>query len=156
VSLWFNGSAHVDLSFLPVVDATLNGLATVLLISGFVLIKQRRIAAHRACMIAAFSASCLFLVFYLIHYAWRAYVTGTAETHYHGPLRHFYYVMLASHILLAATVPVFAIWMIRLGLARRDQTHRRVARYAYPIWLYVSITGVLIYFMLYHLNAPAT
>jgi uncharacterized membrane protein YozB (DUF420 family) len=145
----------VDLSFLPAVDASLNGLATVLLISGFVLIKRRRVAAHRACMIAAFSASCLFLVFYLFHYAWRAYVTGTAETHYHGPLRQFYYVMLGSHILLAVTVPVFAIWMIRLGLAQRLATHRRVARYAYPIWLYVSITGVLIYFMLYHLNAPA-
>lgn len=145
----------MDLSFLPAVNASLNGLAAVLLVTGFVLIKQKRIAAHRACMMSAFAASSLFLVFYLTHYVWRARATGTAHTVYHGPVPAFYYGMLITHILLAMAVPVLAIWLIRLGLARRDALHRRVARFALPIWLYVSVTGVLIYFMLYHLNPRA-
>ncbi|MCX5662344.1 MAG: DUF420 domain-containing protein [Planctomycetota bacterium] len=145
----------MDLSFLPAVNASLNATAGVLLVTGFVFVKRKNIPAHRACMMSAFAASSLFLVFYITHYVWRASATGTAHTKYHGPAPTFYYVMLLTHIVLAMLVPVLAIWLIRLGLARRDALHRRVAKVALPIWLYVSVTGVLIYFMLYHLNPPA-
>jgi uncharacterized membrane protein YozB (DUF420 family) len=149
--------SSLDLSFLPAVNAGLNTLAIVLLVSGFMFIRRRHIPAHRACMMAAFVVSALFLVTYLGHYAWRASQTGDVHTRYHGQgiLRTAYYGMLISHIILAIFVPPLAMWMIRLGLKRRDATHRRVTRFGFPIWLYVSITGVIIYFMLYHFNPPA-
>lgn len=144
----------MDLSFLPAVNASLNGLACVLLVVGYVLVRQRKLDAHRNVMLAAFATSGLFLVCYLAHYAWRASVKGGVHTAYHGQgvIRTVYYLMLLSHILLAMAVPVLAIVLIRLGLKKRFDLHRRIARYALPIWLYVSVTGVLIYFMLYHFN----
>ena len=144
----------MDLSFLPSVNASLNGLATLLLVGGFVLIKRHRIAAHRACMVGAFSVSTLFLVLYVTHKVWKA-TTGTGlHTTFHreGLVKLCYLAMLLSHLVLAMAVPVLAIWMIRLGMRRQDEKHRRLARVALPIWLYVSVTGVLIYLMLYHLN----
>lgn len=145
----------MDLSFLPAVNASLNGLAAALIVTGVVLIKRKHIIAHRNCMIAAFSVSCLFLVSYVTHYIWRAQVKGGTHTKFEGAaiLKAVYYPMLISHILLAIAVPVLTIAMIRLGLTRRVETHRRLAKYAVPIWLYVSVTGVMIYVMLYHLNA---
>ena len=147
----------MDLSFLPAVNAALNGSAFVLLCVGMVLIKQGKIAAHRNFMLGAFAMSCIFLVSYLTHYAWRASVHGGVHTKFTagGFLGAIYYPMLISHILLAMAVPVLAIVTIRHGLARRDAAHRRIAKITLPIWLYVSITGVLIYVMLYHLNGPA-
>jgi len=144
----------MDLSFLPTVNATLNGAAGVLLVTGYAMIRTKRVAAHKRCMIAAFAMSSLFLISYLTHYAWRASVKGGMHTAYNGvgAIKTAYYTMLISHILLAMTVPVFAIWMIRLGLKQRLETHRKVGRIALPIWLYVSVTGVLIYLMLYHWN----
>ncbi len=144
----------MDLSFLPAVNATLNGIAFLLLCIGMVFIKRGNINAHRNCMMAAFMMSCLFLVSYLTHYAWRAAVHGGVHTKFTtgGFLGAIYYPMLISHILLAMAVPVLAIITIRLGLKRADARHRRIAKVTLPIWLYVSITGVLIYFMLYHLN----
>lgn len=144
----------MDLSFLPHVNASLNGLALVLLISGFILIKRRQIDAHRRCMLGASGASGLFLVCYVTHYVWRAVTVGGSHTLYHGAgwLKGFYYTMLLSHIVLAITVPVFAIWLIRLGLSERYDVHRRVAKIGFPVWLYVSVTGVLIYMMLFWFN----
>lgn len=135
---------------LPLLNALLNGLAAMLLIVGRLLIKQKRIKAHRAVMLGAFVVSCLFLVFYVWHKAWK----GGVHTPYHGQglLAWAYYVMLASHVILAMAVPVLAIMLIVLGLRRHDAQHRRLARWAWPLWLYVSITGVLIYLMLYPLN----
>ncbi len=146
----------MDLSFLPAVNASLNGLAAALLIAGYGFIRRRRVAAHRNCMLAAFGVSSLFLVTYVAHQAWRTAQTGDVHTVYHGQgiVRVGYYVMLISHILLAMCVPVLAIWLIRLGLTGRVERHRRLACVGYPIWLYVSITGVLIYLMLYHFNPP--
>lgn len=140
----------MDLSFLPAVNAALNGLAGAMLVTAVVLIKRRKIAAHRAMMLAAFATSCLFLVSYLTYHAW----TGGRPTRFNGAglARVLYFSILVSHTILAAIVPFLAIGMIRLGLLRRDATHRRLARFAFPIWLYVSVTGVLIYVMLYHLN----
>lgn len=142
----------MDLSFLPHVNASLNALATVLLIVGVVLIKQKRIDAHRKTMLLTFATSCLFLVFYVTHYVWRATVKGGAHTPYLGPMKPIYYSMLISHIVLAMAVPILAVLMIRLGLKRADEKHRRLAKFTFPIWLYVSVTGVLIYVMLYHMN----
>jgi len=148
----------MDLSFLPAVNATLNGMAGVLIVIGIVLIKQKKIDAHRRVMLAAFVTSSLFLVSYVTHYIWRASVQGGMHTKFNGEgiLKAIYYPMLISHILLAVTVPVLAIWAIRLGLKRQDAKHRRVVRYTVPIWLYVSVTGVLIYVMLYHLNPESS
>jgi len=147
----------VDLSFLPAVNAALNGAAFLLLCAGMVCIKQKKIDAHRNLMLAAFAMSCLFLVSYLTHYGWRASVKGGVHTKFEagGFLGAIYYPMLISHILLAMLVPVLAIITIRRGLRRQDAQHRRIAKITLPIWLYVSITGVLIYVMLYHLNTPA-
>jgi uncharacterized membrane protein YozB (DUF420 family) len=146
----------LDLSFLPAVNATLNATAGVLLVAGVMQIKKKKIEAHRNTMLAAFATSSLFLVLYVTHYIWRVSTTLKAHTPFNGPepFKTLYHLMLFSHILLAMTVPVFAIWLIRLGLARRDAAHRRVAKIAFPIWLYVSITGVLIYVILYHLFPP--
>jgi len=140
-----------DLSFLPAVNAGLNGAATVLLIVGRVLIARKNIAGHKLAMISAFAMSTLFLVTYLVHYAWRAAVKGGTHTRpdLEGLGLTIYYLFLVSHILLATTVPIFAIALIYLGMKRKDALHRKVARFGWPIWMYVSITGVLIYFILY-------
>lgn len=142
----------VDLSLLPHVNASLNALAILLLLAGFVMIKRKKLTAHASCMIAAFATSALFLVCYTVHYIWRFKVKHGAHTPYHGDgiIKTLYYVMLTSHIVLAAVVPVIAIWLIYLGATEQFTTHRRVARVGLPIWLYVSVTGVLIYLMLYH------
>ncbi|MDP6153232.1 MAG: DUF420 domain-containing protein [Phycisphaeraceae bacterium] len=128
---------------LPTVNACLNTIATILLIVGLVLIKAKRISAHRNCMISAFAVSAVFLVLYVTDKV----LKGGVHTPFAGT---GYYVILISHIILAITVPVFAILLIRLGLKHRIAQHRRLAKVGYPIWLYVSITGVVIYVMLYH------
>ena len=144
----------MDLSFLPHVNATLNGIATVLLFTGFVLIKKRHITAHRNCMLAATAVSAVFLVGYVTHDIWRWAAMGGSHTLYHGQgwLKGFYYAMLLTHIVLAMTIPVFAVFLIRLGLTKRYEQHRRLAKVGFPIWMYVSITGVMIYLMLFWFN----
>jgi len=143
----------VDLSFLPAVNASLNAVATVLLVRGRLLIRAGRVDAHRRTMLAAFAVSALFLALYLAHKASRAFENTTL--HVEGALKTAYLVFLASHVLLAMTVPVFAIVLIRHGLAGRIDRHRRLARIAWPIWMYVSVTGVALYWILYHLNPSA-
>ncbi|MFA9479925.1 DUF420 domain-containing protein [Phycisphaerales bacterium AB-hyl4] len=148
---------NIDLSFLPAVNAGLNATAGVLLLVGFALIRQHRVKAHRNVMMAAFGVSALFLVTYVAHYVWRAAVAGGVHTRYNaeGYLLWGYYGMLISHILLAIFVPLFAVALIYLGLTKRYAAHRRLAKVAWPTWMYVSVTGVLIYFMLYHFNPEA-
>jgi len=132
---------------LPAVNATLNGVALVLLLCAFVMIRRRRVRAHRRLMIAAFSTSVLFLVSYLTYHAMR----GGVATPFGGVgvIRPIYFAMLISHIVLAAAVPVLSIMTLRLGLKGEYVRHRRIARWTFPIWVYVSITGVLVYLMLY-------
>ncbi len=105
-------------------------------------------------MITAFGISTLFLISYVTHYVWRATVMGGTHTPYGGSgwLAVTYYTVLISHIILAMTVPVLAIWMLVLGFRREDARHRFWGRITLPIWLYVSLTGVVIYLMLYHFN----
>lgn len=140
----------MDLSFLPGVNASLNAVATVLLLLGRRFIRMGRIDAHRRTMLAAFGVSSVFLVLYVSHKASKSFENTTFNAE--GVAKAAYLVLLASHIILAMSVPVLAIVLIRFGLKGEISRHRGLARWAWPIWLYVSLTGVLIYFLLYHLN----
>ena len=132
---------------LPSVNAVLNATAAVLLVWGYTLIRRKRIAQHRRVMQTAFVVSCLFLVCYLVYH----YQVGTVRFQKTGAIRTLYLSILGTHTLLAAAVPVLAIITLRRGLAARYDQHRRIARWTLPIWLYVSVTGVVVYLMLYHL-----
>ena len=140
----------MDLSFLPAVNATLNAIAAVLLIRGRQLARARRLDAHRRTMIAAFAVSSLFLALYVLHKASRDF--ENTKFHVEGIAQAAYLALLFSHVVLAITVPPLAITLITLGLRGRFERHRRIARWAWPIWLYVSVTGVAIYLLLYPLN----
>ncbi len=147
----------VAVQYLPAVNATLNAVAGVLLVVGWVLIKQHREQAHKRTMITAFGVSVVFLACYLTyHYALKA-TYDVAGMPFQGPpsVRPAYFVMLASHVILAATVPFLAAGTIYLGLADHRRGHRRLARWTLPIWLYVSVTGVIVYVMLYHIYPSA-
>jgi protein SCO1/2/putative membrane protein len=132
---------------LPSVNAALNATAAVLLVWGYALIRRKRIQQHRKVMQTAFVVSCLFLVCYLVYH----YQVGSVRFPKPGVLRTLYLSILGTHTLLAAAVPVLAIITLRRGLSARYDKHRRIARWTLPIWLYVSVTGVVVYLMLYHL-----
>jgi uncharacterized membrane protein YozB (DUF420 family) len=132
---------------LPSINALLNATAAVLLVWGYTLIRRKRVATHRRVMIAAFVTSCLFLAGYLVYHA----QVGTVRFRGTGAIRAVYLGILGTHTVLAAAVPVLAIITLRRGLSGRYDRHRRIARWTLPIWLYVSVTGVVVYAMLYHL-----
>ena len=134
---------------LATTNAVLNTLATILLVAGWVFIRRGRVKAHRAAMVAAFLTSAVFLACYLTYH----YLVGHVPFRGQGPIRTVYFAILISHILLAVTVPILAIWMFVLAFRGRWEAHRRLGRITLPIWLYVSVTGVVIYLMLYGLNA---
>jgi uncharacterized membrane protein YozB (DUF420 family) len=140
----------MELSGLPPINATLNAIATVLLVAGRRLARTGRIDAHRRTMLAAFATSALFLVLYVLHKVSRNFENTPFNVE--GPAHTAYLVLLASHVTLAMTIPAFAIALVVLGLRDRRERHRRLARVAWPIWMYVSVTGVLIYLLLYPLN----
>ena len=123
----------------------MNGTAAILLIIAFILIKQRRIQAHKRVMITAFVVSSLFLVSYLIYHV----QVGSVHYRHIGTIRTVYLTILTTHTILAATVPVLAIITLRRALKGNFIRHKAVARWTLPIWLYVSITGVVVYLMLY-------
>ena len=135
----------MEISDLPALNATLNATSACLLAAGFYFIKQRRIAAHRACMIAAFTTSCLFLVSYLVYHAH----VGSKPFPGHGPVRYLYFAILITHVLLAAVIVPLALVTLRRGWTLDVVRHRRIARWTWPLWMYVSVTGVVIYAMLY-------
>jgi uncharacterized membrane protein YozB (DUF420 family) len=140
---------------LPAVNATLNGLAGVLLVAGYWAIRSRLVQLHKTLMISAFATSTVFLACYLyLHFVVRN-GRPTAFTTEGWP-RTVYLAILLSHTILAAVVAVLAPWTLILGLRGRFDRHRRIARWTFPIWLYVSVTGVVVYVMLYHLYPPAT
>ena len=144
---------HALIPLLPHVNASLNGLATLLLVIGYVLIRRRREQAHRRVMLACFAVSVVFLASYLTYHANTAAV-NRFPAYPPTPIRWTYYFILLTHVVLAAVVPVLALATITLGLRDRRRAHVRVARWTLPIWLYVSITGVLVYLMLYHAFPP--
>ncbi len=133
---------------LPTVNATLNALSAVLLVWGYLLIRRRQIDQHRRVMKTAFVTSCLFLVCYVVYHA----QVGSVPFHHEGTmLRTIYFCILIPHTILAAAVPVLAIITLRRGLAAQYDRHRKIAKWTLPIWLFVSVTGVVVYVMLYHL-----
>jgi len=135
------------ISSLPHLNAALNATATVLLVTGWLLIKRRRIQQHRAVMIAAVITSAAFLTSYVIYHA----NAGSKPFPGTGAIRTVYFAILIPHVILAAvSLPPILITFIR-GLRRDDQRHRRIARWTLPVWLYVSVTGVIVYVMLYRL-----
>ena len=139
---------------LPHVNASLNALATILLVIGYVQIKRRQEAAHKWTMLACFGVSVVFLACYLTYHF---NIPGGSKRSPSSPpdiIRYSYYGLLLSHVLLAATVPFLAIATIWLGLVDRRSAHKKLAWWTFPIWLYVSVTGVIVYLLLYQIYPP--
>jgi uncharacterized membrane protein YozB (DUF420 family) len=135
-----------DFGRLATVNAFLNGTSAVLLVAGFVAIRSRRVDLHRRLMKSAFACSVLFLISYLVYHA----KVGSVPFPGVGGVRIVYFGILVSHTVLAAAVPVLAVITLHRGLKSRFAAHRAIARWTLPIWLYVSVTGVVIYRMVYH------
>jgi len=139
----------MDYSIFPAINATLNATSAILLITGRTLIARGRVAAHRAVMITAFVASTLFLISYLYYHA------HVGSVHFRGAgwSRPVYFTILTSHTILAIVIVPMILITLSRGLKQRYPQHRSIARWTFPLWLYVSVTGVVIYTMLYHLYA---
>ncbi len=139
------------LHIFPHLNAALNALSGVFLLSGFYFIMKRRVGSHRWCMICASSVSALFLVFYLTHHALRTYYFGIGPTRFTGEglIRPVYFTVLTSHTILAALVGPFVVLTLVRGIKGRFDAHRTIARLVFPVWLYVSLTGVAVYLLLY-------
>ncbi len=140
----------IELSDLPAINATLNLIAFMLLIAGLANIRLGRVAHHKRCMIAAFGVSMVFLGTYLTYRFFGQEKRFAGQ----GWIRPVYFFILLTHVTLAATVPVLASWTLILGLRGKFDKHRRLARVTFPIWVYVSITGVLVYLFLFKLFGP--
>ena len=138
----------MSVSDLPALNATLNGVAALFLLAGYIFIKRRQIGAHRACMLGAFTASALFLVSYVVYHA----NAGSKPFPGTGPIRALYFSILITHVVLAAVILPMAIVTLSRAVRERFDLHVRIARWTLPIWLYVSVTGVVIYVMLYRLS----
>jgi len=134
-------------AILPAVNATLNATSGILLLTAYILIRKKRIAQHRRFMLAACYTSLLFLCFYVLnHYLRHGVVTRFQGT---GAIRPIYFTILTTHTILAITIVPMVILSVRNGLKMRVPQHRRIARWTFPLWMYVSVTGVLVYFFLY-------
>lgn len=136
----------MSIRMLPALNAILNATSGILIIIGYVMIRRKKVAAHRACMIGAVSTSIIFLISYLI-YHFNVGATRFAGT---GWSRPFYFTVLISHTILAVMLVPFVVVTLRRALKGDFARHRKVARWTFPMWVYVSITGVIVYFMLYH------
>jgi len=141
------------LSFFPHLNASLNGLSSIFLVAGFIMIMRSDVHKHRFCMIAASSISGIFLVSYITYHSLRTYYFGLGPTRFTGTglSRPVYFTVLTSHTILAATIAPFVVWTLWRGLSGKFDKHKRLARLVWPIWLYVSITGVFVYVMLYQI-----
>lgn len=140
----------MEFSHLPAVNASLNGLSTVLLVAGYIMMRQKRIDAHRNIMVAAGVTSLLFLACYVVYHA----KVGSVAFQGQGTARIVYFTILISHVILAMVIAVLVPMTFWRAYKQDFERHRKIARITFPIWLYVSITGVVIYAMLYHLFAP--
>ena len=137
----------MEITSLPALNALLNSISAILLTTGYVLVRRHRVSQHRACMLAAFGTSTLFLVSYLVYHAAVGSVPFTGQ----GGIRVVYFAILISHTLLAAVIPPLAIVTLVRAVRGQFDRHRKIARWTLPLWLYVSVTGVVIYVMLYRL-----
>lgn len=138
---------QLNVAALPALNAALNGTSALLLATGFVSIRRRQVTAHRTCMLSAFVVSTLFLVSYVVYH----FYAGSKPFGGQGWIRPVYFVLLLTHVVLAAAMVPLALTTIFRGLGAQIDRHRRIARWTLPIWFYVSVTGVVIYWMLYHL-----
>jgi uncharacterized membrane protein YozB (DUF420 family) len=136
-----------DYALLPTLNATLNGISGTFLLIGYLLIRQRHINAHRNAMLGAFVSSMLFLVSYLIYHA----NVGSRPFAGQGPIRIVYFAILISHVILAAAILPMAISTLSRGLRGKYADHKRIAKWTFPAWMYVSVTGVIVYLMLYQM-----
>jgi putative membrane protein len=141
----------MQISDLPALNATLNASSAVLLVLAYRAIRGHRIEPHRKLMLAAAATSAVFLTSYLIYHAHVGSVRFTGQ----GPVRAVYFTILITHTILAVAIVPMVLRTLYLGLRRRDEPHRRLARWTFPLWLYVSVTGVVIYAMLYRLYPAA-
>jgi uncharacterized membrane protein YozB (DUF420 family) len=137
----------MSVSDLPALNAALNGVATVFLVAGYAFIRARKLAAHRASMLAAVAASALFLASYVVYHA----NAGSKPFQGTGPVRAAYFAILITHIVLAAAIVPMVLMTLARALRQRFDRHAAIARRTFPLWLYVSVTGVVIYVMLYRL-----
>ena len=137
----------LPLTLLPTLNAILNALSAILLVSGYLFIRRRKIAAHKRCMIAAVVTSSLFLVSYLTYH----YQIGSKPFEGQGPVRTVYFSILLSHTALAITIVPLVLMTLRRALKGNFERHAHLARRTLPVWLYVSVTGVVVYWMLYRL-----
>jgi putative membrane protein len=137
----------MEIASLPTLNASLNALASVFLVAGYVMIRSRRIDAHRRCMLSALGTSALFLISYVIYHA----NAGSVPFKGTGAVRLVYFAVLIPHIILAAAILPLALITTARGLRGDYARHVRIARWTLPVWLYVSVTGVIVYVMLYHL-----
>ena len=140
-------SPLISVSQLPAVNAALNSLSAILLVGGYLFIKSRNIKAHKACMLSAFASSILFLASYLVYH----YQVGSVPFKGQGGIRLVYFTILLTHTILATTVVPLALVTLFRAFKERFDAHRRIARWTFPIWLYVSVTGVIVYWMLYRM-----
>jgi putative membrane protein len=133
---------------LPAVNGTLNGLSAIFLTAGFVFIKRKNIAAHRACMISAFATSVIFLICYLTYHIFVHTVTV-----FRNPLwfRPIYLTILLTHTVLAVVIVPLVLMTLSRALKRRFELHKKIARWTWPLWMYVSVTGVIVYLILYQI-----
>ena len=138
---------------LPAVNATLNGLSAVFLAAGYVFIKRGNQPAHRNCMISAFVTSMVFLACYLTYHSYLAIALHRGPTHFSHPawFRPIYLIILGTHTLLAIVIVPLILRTLWLAKSERFEAHKRIARWTWPLWLYVSVTGVLVYFLLYQI-----
>ncbi len=139
----------MDIRDLPALNATLNSLSAVFLTAGYAFIRKKKIAAHKACMLSAFVVSMLFLVSYVVYHA----QAGSTRFPGEGWTRPVYFTILISHVTLAVAILPLAIVTLTRALRGRFDAHRRIARRTLPLWLYVSVTGVVVYWLLYHAYA---
>ena len=137
----------MTVSDLPALNASLNALATLFLLAGYMCVRQQKIAAHRACMLAALATSALFLTSYLIYH----YNVGSRPFTGTGAIRFAYFAILISHVLLAIAIVPMVLVTVSRALTGRFDRHRRIARITWPLWMYVSVTGVIVYVMLYRM-----
>ena len=139
------------LEIFPHLNATLNALSGILLVFGFYFIKRKEIQKHRACMVSAVVTSALFLISYLIHHAIRTYFFGLGPTKFTGEgiIRPVYFLILGTHTVLATIVAPLVIFIFWKALKGQFQVHKKIARLVFPVWLYVSVTGVVVYLLLY-------
>lgn len=140
----------IPLSDFPVLDAALNATSAVLLTLGFIFIRRKNVTAHKVCMLSAFATSAVFLACYLWYHAHHGVTRFSGQ----GIARGFYFTLLGSHTVLAAAIVPLVLGTLYRALRGQFQQHRKIARWTFPLWLYVSVTGVIVYWMLYRLYPP--